>query len=105
MQQILSLRKLMSNKYLDKIASLHEAKHMGLAAYRIAKDSPMTVAFGVGGAMEGALGTRQKPRETSTHTALRGLKDTIIGGAKGAAAGKALELGYRHLKTKAQETM
>jgi hypothetical protein len=92
----------MSNKYLEKLAGrVSNAKHLGRAALSVAKQNPMTVAFGAGGAMDGALSTTHDGKEGPVRFGLRGARNTIVGGAKGAAAGKALELGYKHLKERA----
>lgn len=93
----------MSNRYLDKVASFAEKRRMARAAVDIAANNPMTTAFGAGGALDGALSTTAEHGEGDVRVALRGVRNTIVGGAKGAAAGKALELGYQHLKRRAAE--
>lgn len=91
----------MSNKYLEKVAGIRHYGRMAREAAKVGIHNPMTTAFGAGGAMDGLLSTRREGREGKARLGLRMARNTIVGGAKGAAAGKTLELAYAHLKTKA----
>lgn len=88
----------MSNKYLEKVADLRQYGRMAREAVNAGRRNPMTTAFGAGGALDGALSTTRQGDEGNFRLGLRGVRNTIVGAAKGAAAGKALELGYKHLK-------
>jgi hypothetical protein len=93
------------NKYLEKIA-MASPKHYGKAMLDVVKESPLAVALGAGGALEGALSTtpiktRKGENESAARYYLRGAKNTLVGAAKGAAAGKGAELGYQFLKGEA----
>lgn len=89
------------NKYLEKLGSLQNYKRMAREAGVTAVRNPMTTAFGVGGGVDGALSTTPEAKEGNARLALRAVRNTIVGAAKGGAAGKTLELAYQHLKSKA----
>jgi hypothetical protein len=90
----------MTNKYLEKIASLSNVKHMAHAAVDIAKKHPLPAALGVGGALDGAMSTTRRGNESKVKVGLRGIRNTIAGGATGVAAGAAAEKAVELLKAK-----
>jgi hypothetical protein len=91
------------NKYLEKIANLHDAKYIGEAALDIARHHPLPVALGAGGGAEAAMENHRQGHEPHVQTALRGVKNVLRGTAEGAAAGTALEFGGRKFMAKVRQ--
>lgn len=91
----------MANKYLEKLAGMHDLKHLGQAAWELTKKNPLTVGLGVGGAVDKGMSTTKKKNESDFKFGLRAVRNTLTGAAYGAAAGKGLELGYQILRNKA----
>jgi predicted TIM-barrel enzyme len=91
----------MSNKYLEKVASLHDAKHLAKATVALAKQNPGASIGGVLGGMNGLSSTTPKRHESKVRVALRGLSNTATGVAVGAVTGKAVEMGMKNIKAKA----
>lgn len=89
------------NKYLEKIALHPPAKHYARAAADIIKKNPLTFGFGIGGALDGANTTARRANETTSRYVSRIIPNVVVGAGKGAAGGKATELGLRYLKRQA----
>lgn len=91
----------MSNRYLEKIASLNSAKRFARAAGQVARENPVATSMSVVGGIDGALKTTSQPGEGNVRTFARGLRNTLEGAGKGAAMGKGIEIGIRALKERA----
>lgn len=75
----------------EKQASLRDALR---DAGHFAKRNPFMTLGIMAGAAEGASKTTKKRNESSIMTGLRGVKNTIVGGAAGGAVGAVVDNGY-----------
>lgn len=88
---------------ITKQAGMYKAKHLVAAATQLTKSNPGLIVGGVLGGVDGAASTTHQKNESYAKTVLRGIRNTTTGAASGAVVGKAIEMGYKHLKNKAGE--